>query len=542
MAEETKTLDILIRTVAELTGAKQLEASLESQIGKAKALGNVEELKKLQPQLETVRTSIGTATVAQTDLSGAMEKGGEAAEHSHISHRALHKLFHEIGSVTAPMMGHALTAALYGPVGLAIGLGVAIEGVKRAFEAEEKAAEDFKAAIESGADVGSMTKAAGEFESAVVASATAADTFATAMEKIKSGQVDIKTETDGAVKSLHEEATAWGNVQKARLEAAKADINADTTLAPEEKIRRLAALEGKAADDRQARNKQVRDQELALRQQELIKTAAAAAVAEKAVPAAQDAAERAGIQPARREKMIESLKEQIKAAEERDKKITEQIGPIGFSDNSKTSGTSKLPGAHSDEAVRYQVGKAQIESDQGLIENFKAKLAGLESPEAGAKYAVEAKRAADALAAAEAEAKKQATRVQELEREIAEKSKSNTLENAADAMIGSAEAHTRDTNAGAKIHDENVRTLNQDVETISNYSKSDTVNPQAIAKAANAISELQSLLASHTELFQNLINLGSSVKDIAAAQIKVQKETALAKQIAQQALDHSNNH
>jgi hypothetical protein len=137
MSDSEKSLDITIRTRAELAGAQAFEASLERDIGKAKALGNVEELKKLQPQLETVRGSIAGAELAQKDLGDAMDKGAAAAEHSTISHRGLHMLLHEMGNVTVPGLGRAFGALAFGPIGALIAIVSAFEAVKKSIEANE---------------------------------------------------------------------------------------------------------------------------------------------------------------------------------------------------------------------------------------------------------------------------------------------------------------------------------------------------------------------------------------------------------------------
>jgi hypothetical protein len=137
MSDSEKSLDVTIRTHAELAGAQAFEASLERDIGKAKALGNVEELKKLQPQLETVRGSIAGAELAQKDLGTAMDKGAAAAEHSTISHRGLHMLLHEMGNITVPGLGRAIGALAFGPLGALIAIVSAFEAVKKSIEANE---------------------------------------------------------------------------------------------------------------------------------------------------------------------------------------------------------------------------------------------------------------------------------------------------------------------------------------------------------------------------------------------------------------------
>lgn len=136
-ADSEKSLDITIRTKAELSGAQALGQELERKIGQAKALGDTDALKKLQPQLSAVNDSLRTAQVSQEALSGAEHAGAEAAEHSHVSHRALHKLLHEMGNVTIPGFGGALSSLMFGPLGAVIALVSVFEAVKHSIEESE---------------------------------------------------------------------------------------------------------------------------------------------------------------------------------------------------------------------------------------------------------------------------------------------------------------------------------------------------------------------------------------------------------------------
>ncbi len=157
MADDQKTLDILIRTKAELAGAKSLEQSLEQSIGKAKALGNLPEVEKLSAQLTTVRGAMKAATDAsgelaaeEKDLSASMEhlpdslknvgKGSEQAGHfaasARMEHMALHHAFRELDKIcpglgsSLDMMSRGMHAVEAGEEGAAVG---AVEA-KGAFE------------------------------------------------------------------------------------------------------------------------------------------------------------------------------------------------------------------------------------------------------------------------------------------------------------------------------------------------------------------------------------------------------------------------
>jgi hypothetical protein len=122
MADDQKTLDILIRTQAELAGAKSLEQSLEQSIGKAKALGDVDELKKLAPQLDAVRASLKGAKVETEEASSATAEHTKHLENGRMVFMELNKLI--------PGLGDALHAAFSGPIGPVILLGIAIAEIE----------------------------------------------------------------------------------------------------------------------------------------------------------------------------------------------------------------------------------------------------------------------------------------------------------------------------------------------------------------------------------------------------------------------------
>ena len=140
MPDDQKVLEILLKTRAELAGAKQLEESLERQIGAAKALGDVDGLKKLQPQLEAVRGSIKAATDGNTDLAAAEKESSEAAEFLHHNHRQLHMMMHLVGG-EAGHAGAALLNMFRGPVGPILALVGLFELVKGKIDETEAEAE-----------------------------------------------------------------------------------------------------------------------------------------------------------------------------------------------------------------------------------------------------------------------------------------------------------------------------------------------------------------------------------------------------------------
>lgn len=113
MGDNQKTLDILIRTRGELAGAKEVEASLERDIGKAKALGNTEELKKLTPQLDSVREAIKKNGVAMEESLVEGEKENISLREKREAIRALTTSFPGLREAAIFAL-NPMTLALFG--------------------------------------------------------------------------------------------------------------------------------------------------------------------------------------------------------------------------------------------------------------------------------------------------------------------------------------------------------------------------------------------------------------------------------------------
>lgn len=118
MSDEQKSFEILISAKAQLSGALQMRKQLEEQIVQAKQLGQSygdqeEQLKNVNRQIELYKEA-------------GVEATGEV-EHLGASHHALHKIMHLIGHETAPELGHALGAAMMGPLGAVLAAGYAFE-------------------------------------------------------------------------------------------------------------------------------------------------------------------------------------------------------------------------------------------------------------------------------------------------------------------------------------------------------------------------------------------------------------------------------
>jgi hypothetical protein len=103
-------------------------------------------LQKLQLLDEQKRSGIATTmrTVDAThDLGTEEGKALGISEMLHHNHRALHMVFNQIGKESAPELGHALGAALRGPLGIAIAVGIAFETVKKHIEETNKELDAF---------------------------------------------------------------------------------------------------------------------------------------------------------------------------------------------------------------------------------------------------------------------------------------------------------------------------------------------------------------------------------------------------------------
>ncbi len=80
---------------------------------------------------EADNSGFNSAANATANLGDAEHKTAAQAEQLHMNHRALRAIMNMIGQQTAPELGHALTGALYGPIGIALAVGYAFAGVQK---------------------------------------------------------------------------------------------------------------------------------------------------------------------------------------------------------------------------------------------------------------------------------------------------------------------------------------------------------------------------------------------------------------------------
>ena len=259
MSADSKELSILITTKAELAGAQQLERSLEADIGKAKALGNLPEVERLSTQLTAVRGAMGRASEGSKELKKSMEEESEAAEFLHHNHRALHQTLDEIGNQAAPGAGRALGAMLMGPLGPAVALVSVVGLLKEKYDAwnesllkaaENAATADFAGGIEAA-------------RKAVEAGESALAGYEQTIANIALHEQTIATALQAQLTLMNQIAAAREAARKAMEAAQGADIDrreAQHQLTPEQAtVAHTAAAIKAVKDEYEARQQQEND-------------------------------------------------------------------------------------------------------------------------------------------------------------------------------------------------------------------------------------------------------------------------------------------
>ncbi len=152
------TLEILIRTKAELTGARQAAEAMEQQIGALKAQGKATD--ELKQQLDRAKQAIRDYTDQFPETQSEVEKLAEA-------HHALHLIGRQIGVEDLPQLVQAMMSLREGPLGVLEAVASVLELVSqdfeklreqtlelenRQFDAQAKAAQDMAIAMQQFAD------------------------------------------------------------------------------------------------------------------------------------------------------------------------------------------------------------------------------------------------------------------------------------------------------------------------------------------------------------------------------------------------------
>lgn len=392
---------------------------------------------------EADNTGFKSAGAAAELLAARVVKGNDGAE---LLKKGLDQAAEGADDMATAAQGASLAANLFvlGLLGSYYVVKDWADGLKKAGEENAK----FKAMLEAGIDASSVTTSLGSLNDAMIQGAIGASNYARDLGKIKDAQREVKTETDAAVKGLHAQKTAVEEVRRSQMEAARADIRADSAtgkISKEEEIRKLAELDERFSTEKVARDKFVRDEELKLRKQELEKTRSEAAAAEAAVPGAQEAATGASLGPIRRAKLVESMKDQVAKLEAQNAKITDEIGLPGFT-NEKVEFADQVPWNE-----KWKSGRATVEANEGTIAQFRRQLGELDTPETESKYALAAKAAEAAKRDAEERAKQLAKRVKELEAATAEMARQNQLDDSTDSEVFKNENRARGRTSSAAI-------------------------------------------------------------------------------------------
>ncbi len=289
---DQNTLEILITTKAELAGAQALRDSLEQSIGKAKALGNVDEVKKLSGELTTVNGSIKAATGANAELAEAEKEGAAATEFLHKNHRQLHTLFGLMPGA-AGQAGASMLQMLRGPIGPALALGLIIKKLGADFS-EWQANLDAVGAAAAKSPFSEAIKQIGtDMETARSKAQAYIDTIAT----ISQHEVTIAQALSSQLSLMHALAAARDAEAKAKEAADKAKVDFDTKMGnirPDQAIIQEAGIEAQAAKDEAAAKKKNKADDETAKQAALSKSIfkqreldAAAAQAEQELLAAQ---------------------------------------------------------------------------------------------------------------------------------------------------------------------------------------------------------------------------------------------------------------
>lgn len=234
-------LEILIKTRAELEGAESVAASLERQIGKAKALGK--DYSALDAQLKQVTQSVNQFKAKQQDLGEAHKEAGKHAEFLGLKHANLHKLVHQLGEAF-PIAGMA-GRAFMNPVMLALSLAIGVF-VKAKEHLAELNAEMDKASEAAAKPVVSLE----QMKDAM--NATADDVYKMRVEYEKWTKAlnersgETTTNLTAETTALTEQVTAAKDLIEAKKALALQRIDDDQSLTPEQKALRKFQVESAA--------------------------------------------------------------------------------------------------------------------------------------------------------------------------------------------------------------------------------------------------------------------------------------------------------
>jgi hypothetical protein len=254
MADDQKKLSIEITTHAELAGAQQLAESLEQSIGKAKALGKVDEVKKLSADLDMVRGSIGKANVAT-------EAAVEVGDRENLSLREKRESVRAL-SLAFPGMREAAVMALNPITAAAFALGFALEKTIGSFLAFQKQMDEVAAAAAQSQFSEGIKKVGEDMETA----RSKAEAYSLALADIAAHETSIAQALGSQLQFMQAIAAARAAEANAAAEKDKAALArkaAAGEITPEQEVIAETANAIKTARDDADRKKRDKDDEVA---------------------------------------------------------------------------------------------------------------------------------------------------------------------------------------------------------------------------------------------------------------------------------------
>jgi len=154
-------------------------------------------------------------------LKNDLEKSGEAAAEAGLSHRELHKVFLDIGNVSAPGAGRAIGELAYGPVGAALALVGAFELLRKNIEDVEKQEDEINEheLTEHQKSIDDLQQSWINTKKALGDYFAALDTAGTEKDPTKKELENIRAITDAKLEAAKKEIEALGKIEIARLRA-----------------------------------------------------------------------------------------------------------------------------------------------------------------------------------------------------------------------------------------------------------------------------------------------------------------------------------
>lgn len=211
MSDAVTTLDVLIRSKAELQGFKDAITSLEMQIGKSKALGK--DYSDLQAQLDKAKASLADYSKTAVDSTNEELEGTKKLTFSkHDLKLALHALGHEFSLVSG------LARYVFSPTGWLIG-GVLL--VTKMIHSAREAAAKFRETLERQANLSGLLGPISGVKEAVEEADKKSQAF---LETLNRRNKSFKSDADELTSSLAKQAALENQIAEAAKSAAIAKL------------------------------------------------------------------------------------------------------------------------------------------------------------------------------------------------------------------------------------------------------------------------------------------------------------------------------